>query len=83
VVPRFDDPPGICQDQESRLVQALVPESSVEALDVRVLNRLARRDEVQPPEPPRYDRRGCLRAQGWERTEVRETSTVGFEEDDE
>jgi hypothetical protein len=28
-------------------------------------------------------RRGCLRAQGWERTEVPETSTVGFEEDDE
>jgi hypothetical protein len=27
-------------------------------------------------------RRGCLRAQGWERTEVPETSPVGFEEDD-
>jgi hypothetical protein len=44
--PRFDDPAGIRQGQKPRLVQALVSESAVEALDVRVLNRLAGRDEV-------------------------------------
>jgi hypothetical protein len=42
-----DDAAGIGQRQEPRLVQALVPESTVEALDACVLDRLAGRDEAK------------------------------------
>lgn len=42
--PGPDDAPGIIQPVEQVLVQALVPQAAVEALDNGVLGRLARRD---------------------------------------
>ena len=44
--PFIDDPAGVRQAPEEVLVQALVPESSVQALDEAVLLRLARSDVV-------------------------------------
>ena len=43
--PLLDDLPRLIQRHEPVLVQALVPELAVEALDVRVLHGLARRDK--------------------------------------
>ena len=46
VPPGGEHRPGLSQAGEDRLVQALIPESRVEALDKPVLLRLARRDVV-------------------------------------
>lgn len=43
----LDPGPGVLESQELVLVEALVPELPVEALDVCVLHRLARPDEVE------------------------------------
>ena len=45
--PRLNDPSGIGEAEEPVLVQALVSESPVEALDHRVLDGLAWLDEVE------------------------------------
>ena len=45
--PRLDDAPGRGEAHEPVLVEALVAQPPVEALDVRILHRLARVDEVQ------------------------------------
>ena len=45
--PGFDDPPDLRHRDEPVLVQALVPEPAIEALDVGVLVRLAWPDERQ------------------------------------
>lgn len=45
--PVLDDPPGLGHGDEPVLVQALVAEFAVEALDVGVLDRLARTDKRQ------------------------------------
>ena len=46
--PGLDDLTRVSQAEEPVLVQALVAESAVETLDVGILIRLARVDEVQP-----------------------------------
>lgn len=46
--PGLDDLARVRQAEEPVLVQALVAESAVETLDVGILIRLARVDEVQP-----------------------------------
>jgi hypothetical protein len=48
LVPRLDNGPGLGHRGEPVLVEALVPQLAVEALDEGVLHRLARLDEVQP-----------------------------------
>src|SRR5687767_3115632 len=45
--PRLDDAPRLGQRQEPVLTEALVPELSVEALDVRVLDGFAGPDEME------------------------------------
>jgi hypothetical protein len=45
--PLLDDSPCVCRRQEPVLVEAFVAEPSVEALDVRVLDRFAGPNEVQ------------------------------------
>jgi len=47
LAPHLHDPAGIAQAQEPVLGEAFVPEVPVEALRVRVLDRLARIDEPQ------------------------------------
>ena len=54
LTPRFDRPSGMIHRDEPVLVQTLVAELAVEALDVLVLDRLARPDERQARRPPRY-----------------------------
>jgi hypothetical protein len=44
--PRFDRAPRIREMHEPALVETLVPKSPVEALDITVLNRFARLDEL-------------------------------------
>src|SRR5450631_3075659 len=46
--PRFDLVPRIVECKENVFIQAFVAQPCIEALDVRVLNRLARFDELQP-----------------------------------
>jgi hypothetical protein len=46
--PRFDLVPRIVERNENVFIQAFVAQPCIEALDVRVLNRLARFDELQP-----------------------------------
>src|SRR5271168_2764605 len=46
--PRFDLVPRIVECKEDVFIQAFVAQPCLEALDVRVLNRLARFDELQP-----------------------------------
>ena len=45
--PRLDGPAGIGQPEEPVAVEALIAQPPVEALDERVLDGLARRDEAQ------------------------------------
>ena len=45
--PGLYDEPGMAQVEKPMLVQAFVPEATVERLDVRVLVRLARLDQTQ------------------------------------
>ena len=45
--PRFDLVPRIVERNENVFIQAFVAQPCIEALDVRVLNRLARFDELQ------------------------------------
>jgi hypothetical protein len=45
--PRLDHLSGLWQGEEPVLVQALIPQPSIEALKECILNRLARLDEVQ------------------------------------
>lgn len=65
VLPGTDLLPGLAEGREQCLVQQLVPEAPVEALDEAVLHRLARRDVVPFDAgalAPRQDRhRGQLR----------------------
>src|SRR5438445_7344092 len=49
--PVLDEPPSVSEGEKPMLVQALVSEPAVEALDEGVLNGLARLDEVQPHAP--------------------------------
>ena len=49
--PGFGDPPGFAEASETVLVQALIPEASVEALAGAVLHGLPRLDEVVPDPP--------------------------------
>jgi hypothetical protein len=46
--PGLDDLARVSQAEEPVLVQALVAESAVDTLDIGILIRLARLDEVQP-----------------------------------
>src|SRR5713101_5337148 len=46
--PRVDRVPSVGRDCEPGVVQALIAEATVEALDVRVLHRLPWVDEMQP-----------------------------------
>src|SRR5260221_11413292 len=45
--PRFDLVPRIVERNEDVFIQAFLAQPCIEALDVRVLNRLARFDELQ------------------------------------
>ena len=45
--PGLDSLSGFVQAAKPVLIQAFVPQPAIEALDVRVLDRLARLDEVQ------------------------------------
>ena len=49
--PFFDDPSGLWQAGEEVLVEALIAQPAIEALDEAVLGRLARCDVVRPPRP--------------------------------
>ncbi len=61
--PFLDDLAGMAEAAEEVLVEALVPQPSIEALDQSVLHRLARRDEFpfmpkpDDPQEPRHDGR--------------------------
>ena len=46
--PRFDLAPRIVERDENVFIQEFLAQPCIEALDVRVLNRLARFDELQP-----------------------------------
>jgi hypothetical protein len=46
--PRFNLAPRIVERNENVFIQAFLAQARIETLDVRVLNRLARFDELQP-----------------------------------
>ncbi len=63
VLPEADLLPGISQAREQHLVEELVAEAAVEALDEAVLHRLARRDVVPVDASPLAPGEDCHRGQ--------------------
>jgi hypothetical protein len=43
--PSFDDPPSLCERRKYMFIEAFVAQLSIERLNERILNRLARRNE--------------------------------------